>query len=223
MLKRDYYYLEVAYRLRGGNPFCSWLKLLMAIIGGSISVIWILHIILFMLPKHPISPFLNNLLVRLEIPGFPLFGVACFAFLTFWLFMAVLAGDFRFGLRFVFCRLYPMELHNTMLNSFLANSWLMLICSFVVVQFCATAFPIYARDTSVDLNFGMQIRYLRFFKYFFAANVFLYALLIFVVVGLLWTCFRPRNEAKDVESELENIMKRKLPVRRSELEAISKK
>ncbi|ETO32102.1 hypothetical protein RFI_05014 [Reticulomyxa filosa] len=153
------------------------------------SLMWIIHIVLFMLPKEPVTPFLNNLLTKLDVPGFPLFGVACFAFYTFWLFVAVLKGNFRFGLRFALCRAYPMEVNNTLMNGFLANSWLMLLCSFVVVQFSATAFPIYARDSSVDLIFGTQIQHLRFFKYFFETKVFLYAMLLFVVVGVCWSFF----------------------------------
>ncbi|ETO23384.1 hypothetical protein RFI_13798 [Reticulomyxa filosa] len=250
LLKRDYYHLEVAYRLRGGNPLFAWFKLLMAIIGTSMSVTWIIHIILFMLPNHPITPFLNNLLLRLSIPGFPLFGVACFACYTFWLFFATLKGNFRFGLRFPFCRVYPMDVNDTLMNSFLANSWLMLLCSFAVVQLSATAFPIYARNSSVNLIFGTEIRYLSFFRYFFGTKAFLYALLLFSVVGvislslylfifflllfiffffffviaqLFWTCIRPRNEAKEVELKLKDIMKGKTNINRRELELVSKK
>jgi len=222
MLKRDYYHLEVAYKLRGGNPFWSWVKLLMSVVGASMSLMWVLHVIIFMLPKRPVAPFLNDLLTALDIPGFPLFGVACFACYTLWLFMAVLKGNFRFGLRFALCRVYPMEVNNTLLNGFLANSWLMLICSFVVVQFSATAFPIYARYSSVDLIFGTQIRYLQFFKYFFATKVFLYALLLFVVVGLFWMCLYPRNESKQVEAQLTDIMKGRVQVRRKDLEMVAR-
>jgi len=186
------------------------------------SLTWVLHIVLFMLPNVPVTPFLNNLLIELSVPGFPLFGVACFACYTFWLFLAALKGNFRFGMRFPLCRVYPMEVNNTLMNGFLANGWVMLICSFVVVQFSATAFPIYARDSSVDLIFGTQIRYMRFFKYFFETKLFLYALLVFVVVGLFWMCLVPRNEAKEVEAQLKDIMKGKTEVRRKDLELVSK-
>jgi len=222
MLKRDYYHLEVAYKLRGGNPFFAWMKLLMSIVGASMSLMWVLHIILFMLPNKPVTPFLNSLLTKLTVPGFPLFGVAAFTFYTFWLFMAVLKGNFRFGLRVPLCRVFPMEVNNTLLNGFLANSWLMLICSFVVVQFSATAFPIYARDSSVDLIFGTQVRYLKFFTYFFGSKVFLYALLVFVLIGLFWMCLFPRNESKQVENQLEDILKGRKEVRRKELEMVTK-
>ena len=44
-----------------------------------------------------------------------------------------------------------------MMNSFLANVFLILLTSVVVVQFCAISFPVYARNTEVDLLWGQQV------------------------------------------------------------------
>ena len=62
------------------------------------------------------------------------------------------------------------------MNSLLFNVWLLLITSVSVTQFCFTAFQTYARLTEVDMLFGVQARNLEFFAYFFANDVFLYAL-----------------------------------------------
>jgi len=218
LLKRDFFHLQTAYKKRGGNPFLPWIKLMLAFVGGSMSLMWLLHIGLFILPEDPVHPFLNNLFIELEIPGFPLFGVLAFACYTFWLLMAVVKGNFRFGLRIPFCRVFPMELGGTLMNSFLANTWLILTCSIVVVQFCAVAFPVYARNTAIDLLFGTQIRYLAFFTYFFDNNVFVYALLGFAVVAGFGLFLCPRNEASRIESELEGIMKGQKDINRRDLE-----
>jgi len=218
LLKRDFYHLETAYKLRGGNPFWPWIELFASVIGGTISLMWLIHIVIFDLPVTPISPCLNLLFIKLTIPGFPLFGVLAFGCYSFWLLLATVKGLFRFGLRIPFCRVFPMEWGNTLMNAFLANTWLVLLCSIVVVQFCATSFPVYARDTSIDMLFGTQIRYLRFFKYFFNNKVFIYAFFIWSVLAGFALCFCPRRESKRIEDELKTIMKGKKDIRMTDLE-----
>eukprot|EP00495_Collosphaeridae_sp_1-RS-2012_P008018 TRINITY_DN785_c0_g2_i3.p1 TRINITY_DN785_c0_g2~~TRINITY_DN785_c0_g2_i3.p1 ORF type:complete len:282 (+),score=33.38 TRINITY_DN785_c0_g2_i3:337-1182(+) len=140
-LKRDFLHLETAYVLKGGNPIWYWSVLLFGIVGGSISLFWVLHICLYMLPTPPYFPLINNLLLGLNVDGFNLFSTACFTFFAFWLLMCVIKGNFRVGLRIpLLMRIYPMENGNTLMNSFLVNTWLICICSFTVVQFCAMAF-----------------------------------------------------------------------------------
>jgi hypothetical protein len=51
-----------------------------------------------------------------------------------------------------------MEIRKTLMNAFLVNTWLVLLCSVPTVQFSVTAFPIYARFTEVDLLFGAQVQ-----------------------------------------------------------------
>jgi len=190
----------------------------MAIVGGSISLMWLIHICVYMLPSPPANGFLNNLFIDLTIPGFPLFGILAFAFYSFWLLLCVMKGNFRFGLRVAFCRVFPMEFGNTLMNSFLANTWLVLISSLVVVQFCALAFPVYARDSDINLLFGTQIRYLRFFKYFFNNNVFIYALLICAILATIFLFICPRSDSDRIEKELRTLVKSKDTVTRRQLE-----
>jgi len=222
LLKRDFYHLETAYKLRGGNPFWPWIKLFISIIGASISLMWLLHILIFILPITPIHPFLNDLFIKLTIPGFPLFGVLAFASYSFWLLLATIKGLFRFGLRIPLCRVFPMEFHNTLMNAFLANTWLVLLCSLVVVQFCATAFPVYARSTSINMLFGTQIRYLRFFNYFFDNKVFIYSFFIWAILAGFALCFCPRRDNKRIEDQLKVIMKGKKDLRTVDLELAAK-
>jgi len=223
LLKRDYYHLQISYKKRGGNPIIYWFKLLGSIIGASMSLMWLIHICIFILPTQPIHPFLNNLFIDLTIPGFPLFGVLAFSCYSFWLLLCVIKGNFRFGLRIACCRVFPMEYQNTLMNSFLANTWLILISSIVVVQFCALSFPVYARNTQIDLLFGTQIRFLQFFTYFFNNNVFIWTMLAFVVMSACWLFLCPKNEANRIENELANIMKGKKNINKRSLQLVSTK
>jgi hypothetical protein len=128
-----------------------------------ISVTWVLHIILFLLPRaRPIHPFLNDFFITLEEvggsepPGGARRESSCGArrqrrLPTVWYHCLrnlrdvahvgcgeryassvpcisnPRAGNFRFGARFLFFTLYPMELNNTMMNAFLFNTWLILV------------------------------------------------------------------------------------------------
>lgn len=158
-LKKDFQLLTIAYKLRGGNPLEYFAKLFGGIVFAGVSVSWIIHIAIFILPAKPVHPFLNNFFVTLtdEVPGFPLFGVLAFALWSFHLLFCVVKGNFRLGVRFLFIKLYPMEIGNTLMNAFLFNTWIILLCSVPAVQFCVQAFPIYTGDTQASVMFGTQV------------------------------------------------------------------
>jgi LMBR1 domain-containing protein 1 len=69
----------------------------------------------------------------------------------------------------------------TTINSFLFNINLILITSVSVTQFCAKAFREYTTMTDIDLIFGTQIRYLKFFFYFYNYNIFEYAIFVNII------------------------------------------
>ena len=162
MLKKESEVLFVAHKLKGGNPIWYYFLLAMGVIAISLSLTWLIHICIFILPNPGLNPFLNNLFVGLQtgIPGFPLFGIVTFAIYCLYLLWCCIKGAFRFGLKIpYFCKIYPMEVGNTYLNGFLANSWIILVCSVPCVSFCASAFPVYSRNTAFNNLFGSQIRY----------------------------------------------------------------
>lgn len=208
MLKKDRIYLDACHKLKGGNPLWYFMKLILGVIGVAVSLSWFIHICLYVLPQEPATPFLNNFFIALESVGngnFPLFGIVAFAMWSFYLLWATIKGNFKIGLRLFIFRMFPMELGNTMMNSFLANTWLILICSVPTVQLCVAAFPVYARYTAVDLLFGTQIQYLQFASYFFRHNVFIIALLCFCCLSAIWLFMWPKDKAAAVEEELKAI------------------
>jgi len=207
-LKRDYLQLETAYVLKGGNPIWYFFILVCGIIGASISLLWIVHICVFMLPEKPLTPLINHILIGLNVDGFSLFSTACFTFFSMWLLLCVIKGNFRIGIRIPFCmRIYPMENGNTLMNAFLVNTWLICACSFTVVQFCAMAFPLYCSNTTVSLIWGVQIKYLKFFTYFFKNKVFLWVLLSFTLISVVILLICPKDNRAGIEDELDAIMK----------------
>ncbi|KAH8505976.1 hypothetical protein H0E87_012986 [Populus deltoides] len=124
-------------------------KLVLGILGLIVSVAWVAHIIIYLLVDPPLSPFLNEVFIKLDdIWG--LLGTVAFAFFCFYLLLAVIAGAMMLGLRLVFITIHPMN----------------------VIQFCATAFGYYAQATAAQEIFGHTLQSLRGIKYLYKYNVF---------------------------------------------------
>jgi len=207
-IKKDYAILYTAHKLKGGNPLVPIAKLVMGILGLGMSACWIIHISIFVLPAKPYNPFLNTMFIALgNVAGgaFPLFGVVAFACFAYYLIWCVVKGNFKLGVRFLFWKIYPMEFGNTLMNAFLANTWIILLCSVPCIQFCATCFPVYARFTSINMLFGTQVQYLPFFSWFWNNNFFVIILVIFSFFTLVQLIIWPKDHAADIDAKLERI------------------
>lgn len=207
-LKKDYEILNVAYQLKGGNPVWYFFKLILGCISILISFSWILHIILFMLPAVPFHDFLNSFFITLEDAfggSFKLFGIIAYAIWSMYLLWACVKGNLKLGLRFIIWRVYPLEINKTLMNAFLVNTWLILICSVPIVQFSVQAFPVYARFTEVDMLFGTQVQYLKFFKIFWVNDIFVIAILAVAFITMVGLLVYPVDRAQQINEELEKV------------------
>ncbi|KAJ1381363.1 LMBR1-like membrane protein, partial [Sesbania bispinosa] len=83
-------------------------KLVLGILGLIVSVAWVAHIIIYLLINPPLSPFLNEVFIKLD-DVWGLLGTAAFAFFCFYLLLAVIAGATMLGLRLVFITIHPMK------------------------------------------------------------------------------------------------------------------
>lgn len=210
IVKMEYKKLAITAELKGekGGQYIlwGWAKLVGGIIGGIISLTWLLHICLFVIPSPPVHPFLNDFFIALENAfgdGFPLFGVLGFAMWSFYLLWCCVKGSFKVGLRFFVWKLYPMELNGTLMNSFLVNTYFLLLCSVPCVQFCTQSFPVYARFTDIDMLFGTQIKYIQFFSYFWKYNVFVYVMLGLSIISLIFFMIFPDDSAEKIQKKID--------------------
>ncbi|GAB4833984.1 hypothetical protein Ancab_032236 [Ancistrocladus abbreviatus] len=160
-------------------------KLILGIIGLIVSVAWIAHIVIYLIIRPPLSPFLNWVFIKLD-DVWGLLGTAAFAFFCFYLLVAVVAGATMLGLRLVFITIHPMKWGATLMNSFLFNVGLILLCSISVIQFCATAFAYYAQATAAEEIFGHTLRGI---KYLYKYNVFQIAFIVLAVLTLMYYAF----------------------------------
>ncbi|GKV21985.1 hypothetical protein SLEP1_g31895 [Rubroshorea leprosula] len=161
-------------------------KLVLGFLGLIVSVAWVAHIIVYLLINPPLHPFLNEVFIKMhDVWG--LLGTAAFAFFCIYLLLAVIAGAMMLGLRLVFITIHPMKWGATLMNSFLFNVGLILLCSISVIQFCSTAFGYYAQATAAQEIFGHTLQSLRGIKYLYKYNVFQIAFV--VLAGLTFVYY----------------------------------
>jgi len=178
------------------NPLIPIGCLILGICAFFVSLFWLLHIILYVLPNPPVTPFLNAYFQWFD-RWFPLFGVLSVLVFSFYLLLCAVKGCFKFGLRFLFFQVHPMKLNKTYMSSFLFNTGLVLLCALPVVQFSASAFQDYARYTTINQMVNVQMKYLRFFGWFWKNNVFDYALLCIMLLTCIYLGCRPRDSSSN--------------------------
>lgn len=174
------------------NPLKPYLCLFFGICSFVISLAWIVHICVYVFPSPPASTFLNAYFAWFD-KWFTLFGVLSVALFTIYLLFAAVTGCFKFGLRVACISLHPMKLGKTYMSSFLFNTGLVLLCALPVVQFSAQAFSDYARDSTINQIFNVQIDNLPFFGYWFANNIFVYIFVGFAALTSIYLCVRPKD------------------------------
>jgi len=159
----DYQMSNPAYYREHFNPIWAYAKLVFGVISIIMTLAWVVHIIIYMLfnppvrvglgggdlllPTHTTTPhhhatprptraqlygFLNNYFTWFD-QWFPLFGTISVAIFGLYLLLAVAKGNTKFGTRFFLIKVHPMEPHKTLLNAFVFNIALVLLC--VLVRF----------------------------------------------------------------------------------------
>ena len=174
------------------NPLRPYISLFLGICSIILSLFWIIHIVVYILPQSPWAPFLNAYFAWFDT-WFSLFGVISVAIFTIYLLFAAVTGCFKFGLRVACISLHPMILGKTYMSSFLFNTGLVLLCALPVVQFSAQAFSDYARYTTINQIFNVQIDNLTFFGFWFTKNIFVYIFISFTGLTCVYLLCRPKD------------------------------
>ena len=178
--------LEVAYKERGGSPLVAGLHLGVGILCAVLSLLWVLHIVLHNLTR--LHSFLNVVFVQLD-SVFSLLGLGAYAIMSFYLLWAVVRGIFRVGVRLPFLSVYPMKLGDTLMNAFLFNTLIILLCSVTLSQFCAYSFREYAANTAADTMFSVYVIHIRGIGHIM--RFMPYLLLGFLALGIVYSLLFP--------------------------------
>lgn len=88
------------------------------------------------------------------------------------------------------------------MNVILFNVGLILFTSFSVTQFCVNSFNEYVNFTDIKLIFGVQIRYLVFFVYFYRYHVFEYLFLGIILLSFIYLTIKKDTEEMDKLEEI---------------------
>ena len=129
-----------------------------------------------------------------------------FSLLSLYLLFCVIKGNFKFGVRLLCCwQVFPMKKNGTYMNTFIFNVTLILLASCSITQFCSDCLEDYVAFTDINMIFNVQIRYLKFFKYFYEYHIFQYVMFGIFVISLIYLLIRPsdniNNVLKDVPKE----------------------
>lgn len=198
----------VATNYENYNPLIPYAALLFGICAIIISFFWFIHIIVYVFPVPPLTPFLNRYFQWFD-GWFPLFGVLSVALFTVYLLLCALKGCFKFGIRFLFFQIHPMKVGKTYMSSFMFNIGLVLLCAMPVVQFCQDAFADYAAYADIRQLFGVQVQNLVFFGIFWKNNIFVYAFMVFTVLTILYLICKPKDQSANPEALRDRLRSRK--------------
>lgn len=79
------------------------------------------------------------------------------------------------------------------MNSFLFNVLMILLTSVSVTQFCSYSFREYGSMTDLELIFSVQIKYLKFFEWFYRYHVFEYILFATINLSIIYLLCRRKD------------------------------
>lgn len=190
------------------NPLIPYIALLCGCLSIIISIMWFLHIVIYVLPSPPRLPFLNSFFSWFD-SWFPLFGVLAVAIFTLYLLFCATKGCFKLGMRFMCMDLHPMKPGKTYMSSFMFNIGLILLCALPVVQFCSSAFADYARFATIRQIYGVQVKYLKFFSFFWTNDVFVYALVIIMLLTSIYLACKPADQATNSQALRDRLKSRR--------------
>mmetsp|Transcript_48627 Transcript_48627/g.126147 ORF Transcript_48627/g.126147 Transcript_48627/m.126147 type:complete len:521 (-) Transcript_48627:3731-5293(-) len=181
--------LITAFKDKGGNPLKPFFSLVFGILAIILSLSWLGQIVLYMVVDPPVTDYMNIIFQEMN-KVFSLLSTITVALFIFYLLWCVLKGQMKIGMRIFLVSIHPMAPHETMMNSLLFNTGLLLFCAVAVVQFATKAFSVYAVNTAASRLFGVQIENLMFLQYFYRYNVFTYMLVGFAFLTLIFGIFK---------------------------------
>jgi len=196
LLENDYNNMEESYKNKGGNILVQFAKLFIGIFGVLLSLIWIIHLILYSfmkaIGKEPLASILSSILTLLS--KVPFIGTALYAFLSFWLLATVINGNMKCGMKFELFSIHPLIIKGTLMNSLLYNVGIILFTSVAIVHIMSTSLVGYAKYTSSQKMFNAQIQKLKYIGYGY--NIFLYIYIILILVFSCICIFIQKRKAK---------------------------
>lgn len=204
--EREFLLLEKITKISKLEPCLYVLKLLIGIFFILWSIVWLIHIILWVIAKSAsdyVHPFLNGLLEGIRQINVDFISATIFALLAIYLLFATIKGNVKFGLRFFWITFYPLRPNETFVSSFVFNVWLIQLWTFSLLQFLVRNFSMFARNTDAFKIFQIQVRYAWFFKWFWTSEFFSWFLLFWTCIAFIYLMCKPA-ERLSLDSKMRN-------------------
>lgn len=134
LVEKKYEVFKIELNYLDANPLVWWGKLFLGCILCIVSFILWLHILLYLIVRSDKAfsdtAFLNDLLTGLDNSGITFLSTAVFAGLAIYMLLCTTKGVIKAGFRIPFIiNIHTMKQNETLMNSFLFNVLLILICS----------------------------------------------------------------------------------------------
>lgn len=199
----DWKFVKKAFEDGGGSIFPYLIATVAGVVSLVLTLVWIAHIIIYMLAPFPLFSFLNGLFFVLDL-AFPLFGLVAYGIFALYLLICAIFGNIQVMSNLPLISVFPIKWKDTMLNSFIFNTGVLLLISITIVQFSTNAFSQYSRLTSIDAYFNVQIKYTKGLYYFF--QYVHYALFVFIFIGAVLTIISSLCYTSQKQKRLKAIM-----------------
>ncbi|KAI8909694.1 hypothetical protein EDD86DRAFT_238344 [Gorgonomyces haynaldii] len=202
ILEYHYRKLEDGYRNQGGNMLVHYIKFNIGCLSVLLTLLWLVHIGVYVIPLslqlkgmpiNPLTPFLNDMLKLTQ--DIPVVGIFLYALFSFYLLVCCIKGASKMGMRLVFFTIHPLVIGETMMSALVFNAGVILLCSLPLAQFSTLAFSDYAKYTSNQSIFGVQVSSLKGLSYGFDA--FIYILCFFCVATFFYQLYNPFKKQKE--------------------------
>lgn len=135
------------------NPIPFYLKLFLGVFLVIVSFFWWIHIIVYVLYNS--SNFFNNMVMSFESENAMFISVFIIFGLSFYMLMATMKGTFKVGVKIPYLISFHLMIPDeTLMNSFIFNVILILICSVSITHFISVCFKPFSRFSQIDMMFG---------------------------------------------------------------------
>jgi LMBR1 domain-containing protein 1 len=187
-LEQNFEIFDAELKIRTTHPVVFFLALLGGILGGIVSIFWIVQIIGTMLFRNgqPLFLFMDSWLMSLSRGSASFVATILYGLLVLYLQVCLVKGNTVFGIRIPFLvKLHPLLLNKTYMNSLLFNANLMLLASLSTSLLALWAFPTYLQPTYLSYMQTTAFNNLPLFGSFYGNRIPMIALEAVALLALL--------------------------------------
>lgn len=164
---------------------------------GLVSIVFMIHIFCNVAvrasssDKFAASPFLNNMLFRVENSAVSFATIPTLILMGYYLLGAAWKGNVKMGMRFLVVTFYPIKWKDTFADAFFVNCIVLNLYAMAVTQFLCECFAQYLEGTAAYQIYLMQIKHMKTLGWFFESRFFVYCLIVVWFCAFVYLLLRP--------------------------------